>query len=70
MPPALELIAFAPCVKPTPVPLATALMVTPVVPASDPADRAPVILIAAPLAAAVEVVVAVTHPKQESSKRI
>ena len=69
-PPAAELIALAPWVKPTPVPFATALIVTPVEPAKEPADKAPVIVIAAPLAAAVEVVIAVPQPKQESSKRI
>ena len=52
------------------MPLATALIVTPVVPANDPADRAPVILIAAPLTAAVDVLARVVQPKQESSKRI
>ena len=53
-PPAEATIAFAPCVKPTPDPLATALIVTPDVPANVPADKAPVIVMAAPLTAAVD----------------
>ena len=69
-PPAKELIALAPWVKPMPVPLATALIVTPVEPAKLPADKAPVMAIAAPFAAAVEVVVRVEQPRQESSRRI
>ena len=69
-PPASELIALAPWVKPIPVPLATELIVTPVVPANAPEDKAPVIVIAAPLTAAVVGVARVAHPKQELSRRM
>ena len=70
MPPAVELIALAPWVKPIPVPLATALIVTPVEPASEPADNAPVIVMAALLAAAVLVVTGVPQPRQLLSSRM
>ena len=53
-----------------PEPLATALIVTPVEPANVPADNAPVIAIAAPLVAAVLVVVRVPQPKQVLSRSI
>ena len=53
-----------------PDPLATALTVTPVVPAKVPADNAPVTVIAAPLVAAELVVAAVPHPKQVLSNRM
>ena len=70
MPPALELIALAPCVKPIPEPLATALIVTPVDPAKPPADNAPVIVMAAPLVAAVVVVARVPQSTHELSNRM
>ena len=69
-PPATAVMALAPWVKPTPVPLATALIVTPVVPANVPEDKAPVIVMAAPFAAAVVGVARVAQPKQELSKRM
>ena len=69
-PPVDAVIALAPWVNPTPVPLATALIVTPVVPANDPEDKAPVIVMAAPLAAAVVGVARVAHPKHELSSRM
>ena len=69
-PPVAAVIALAPWVKPMPVPFATELIVTPVVPANDPADKAPVIVIAAPLTAAVVVVARVVHPKHELSRRM
>jgi hypothetical protein len=53
-----------------PVPFAAELIVTPVVPANDPEDKAPVIVMAAPLVAAVVGVARVAHPKQELSRRI
>ena len=52
------------------MPLATALIVTPVVPAKVPADRAPVIVIPARFAAAVDGVATVAQPKQELSRRM
>ena len=70
MPPALEAMALAPCTKPTPVPLATALTVTPVVPAKVPADNAPPKVIALPFTAALAGVVAVTQPKHVLSNRM
>ena len=70
MPPAKELIAKAPCVKPIPDPLATALMVTPVVPAKAPADKAPVIVIPAPFKNAVVAVARVEQPGHVLSNRI
>jgi hypothetical protein len=69
-PPAAELIALAPWVKPIPDPLATELIVTPVVPAKAPADRAPVIVTPAPFKKAVVAVARVAQPKQVLSKRI
>ena len=69
-PPAPELIAWAPCVKPMPDPLATALIVTPIVPAKAPADNAPVVVTAAPFKKAVVGVARVVQPKQVLSKRI
>ena len=68
-PPAKELMARAPCVKPTPDPLATALMVTPVVPARDPADKAPVIVTPAPFKNAVVAIARVAQPRQVLSIR-
>ena len=70
IPPAVEVIALAPWVKPMPDPLATALMVTPVVPARAPADRAPVIVTPVPFKNAVVAVARVAQPKQELSKRM
>ena len=69
-PPALEAIALAPWLKPLPVPLATALMVTPVVPAKVPADNAPPKVIALPLTAAVAAVAGVAQPGQVLSNRM
>jgi hypothetical protein len=69
-PPALEVIALAPCVKPIPDPLATALMVTPVVLAKVPAVNAPVMVIPAPFKNADVAVARVAQPRQELSKRI
>ena len=69
-PPAAELIALAPCVKPMPDPFATALMVTPVVPAKAPADKAPVIVTPAPFKNAVVTIARVAQPKQVLSIRI
>ena len=53
-----------------PDPLATALIVTPDVPANAPADKAPVIEMAAPLTAAVAGVARVAHPRQVLSRRM
>ena len=61
-------MARAPCVKPTPDPLATALMLTPVVPAKAPEDRAPVIVTPAPFKKAVVAVARVEQPKHVLSK--
>jgi hypothetical protein len=69
-PPAAEVIARAPCVNPTPEPLATALIVTPVEDAKDPADSAPVIVMPAPFKNALAGVTVVAQPKQVLSKRI
>ena len=69
-PPVAALIALAPWVKPTPEPLATELIVTPVVPAHVPADKVPEIVIAAPFVAAVVVVAREAQPKQVLSNRI
>ena len=70
MPPVAAVIALAPWVKPTPDPLATELMVTPVVPANDPEVKAPVIVMAATLAAAVVGVARVVQAKQLLSNRM
>ena len=70
MPPALDVIVWAPCVNPTPLPLATALIVTPVVPANVPAVSAPEIVIALPFVAAFETVVADPQPRHALSKII
>ena len=69
-PPADELMARAPWLKPIPVPLATALIVTPVEPANVPADNAPVIVTPAPFKKAVVGVAAVVHPMQVLSRRM
>ena len=69
-PPALEVMVLAPWLKPLPVPFATALTVTPVVPAKVPADNAPPKVIAAPFTAAVVGVAAVTQPKHVLSNRM
>lgn len=63
-------MARAPCVKPTPEPLATALMLMPVVPARAPADKAPVIVTPAPFKKAVVAVARVAQPKHVLSKRM
>ena len=69
-PPAPEVIALAPCVNPTPEPLATALMVTPVVLAQVPAVNALVMVIPAPFKNAVVAVARTEQPKQVLSNRI
>ena len=61
-------MALAPCVNPTPVPLATALMLIPVVPAKDPAVKAPVMVMAFKLIAAVAGLALVAQLKQVLSK--
>ena len=65
-----DVMALAPCVKPIPDPLATALIVTPVDPAKVPAVNAPVIVMAAPLVAAVVGVARTEQPKQVLSRRM
>ena len=69
-PPELEVIARAPCVNPTPEPLATALMVTPVVLAKVPAVNAPVMVIPAPFRKALAGVTVLEQPKHVLSNRI
>ena len=69
-PPALEVIARAPWVKPTPEPLATALIVTPVVLARVPAVNAPVMVIPAPFKKALAGVTLVAQPRQVLSSKM